>query len=266
MNDSSGVERDEGGVYYGAGDCMRSHFVMAGGVMVPAAKRPSTRSYPAPGAVNIHSRIRWLVANPYVTIANDPPFDPRPAPRPTASFTYSANFSLGTIHVDAGGSRGDIVRYVWDADWTTGRPDLVATTPTAELPLLSEGVLTLTVVGRDGQAHTVEQQVDFRPRASFTFSTGRTTLWVDASASQGDIVRYVWDLDWTSAVPDAEGTSPTAEFPLLVEGSRTSGRVTLTVIGRDGQTGIALERVELRPRIRPIPRSPGVPRPDRGRP
>lgn len=67
VNDNNG-ERDSAGFYYGAD--WSYHLVMSNGVQVPAAKRPSTRSYPAPGSVNERSYLLWLVVNSYVSIAN----------------------------------------------------------------------------------------------------------------------------------------------------------------------------------------------------
>jgi hypothetical protein len=67
LNDING-ERDGAGYYFGAD--WSYHLVMSNGVQAPAAKRPSTKSWPAPGAVNERSPLRWLVYNPYVTIAN----------------------------------------------------------------------------------------------------------------------------------------------------------------------------------------------------
>jgi hypothetical protein len=171
LNDASGEERDDKGFYVPAD--WACHLILAGGVQVPAAKRPSTRSFPAPGVVDVFSRIRWLVANPYVDIANAPPFDPR--------------------------------------------------------------------IG-DG------------PRARFTFSLGLNTLWVDATSSTGDILRYTWDLDWTATPVDASGPSPAAEFPIAFQGvPPVSGRITLTVVGRDGQKSSFSDRVSFRRRTPPLP-------------
>ena len=162
------AERNEAGMYYG--DWMACHLVMSGGVQVPGAKRPSTRSYPAPGVVDVQSRIRWMSVNPYVTIANDAAFDPRVVPPPAASFTVSVG--LNTLWLDASGSTGDVVRYTWDLDWTSGNPDADGERPTVTLPLLVEGARTngwvkLTVTGRDGQVDVVAQLVDFRSRVRF---------------------------------------------------------------------------------------------------
>lgn len=187
MNDTGGMERNALGMYF---DVARPdapvgwncHYVSVGGVQVPAAKRPSTKSFPYPGVVNINSRIRWLPVNPYVEIANDSPFDPR---------------------------------------------------------------------------------IGAAPGARFTFSVGLNTLWVDATASEGDIIQYIWDLNWTTVARDAAGTSPTAEFPLAFEGvPPTSGRITLTVVGRDGQVDTISDRVNFRRLPRPFPIISGVPNPN----
>ena len=80
LNFSDGIERDRDGLFIGP--WYTCHYIETGGVQVPAAKRPSTRSFPPPGVYDVNSRIRWLVANPYVTIANDSPIDPRGGPPP----------------------------------------------------------------------------------------------------------------------------------------------------------------------------------------
>lgn len=165
LNDAGGAERDASGVYYP--EWYRTHYVMAGGVMVPAAKRPATTSYPPPGVVNVYSRIRWLVANPYVTIANAAPVDPRRIPPPTAGFTVQVG--RNTLWVDASGSTGEIVQYLWDLDWTANDPDARSSSPTLSVPIVVEGVrtsgwVTLTVVARDQQRTSVSQSIEFKPR------------------------------------------------------------------------------------------------------
>jgi hypothetical protein len=165
LNDAGGVERDGTSVYYG--DSGRCHLIVSNSVEVPAAKRPSTRSYPKPGVVNINTPIRWQVANPYVTIANDPPADPRVGPPPTASFTFSPG--LTTLWLDASSSTGDIVRYVWDFDWTPETPDRVTESPTIAVPLFVEGPrntgwIKLAVVSRNRHLVTNSQQIRFVSR------------------------------------------------------------------------------------------------------
>jgi hypothetical protein len=67
LNDINGTERDQRGVYYPSAEYC--HVVQSGGVVVPAAKRPSTKSLPYPHVIP-NTPIRWLVAIPSVTIAN----------------------------------------------------------------------------------------------------------------------------------------------------------------------------------------------------
>jgi hypothetical protein len=166
LNDTSGQERDSSGFYYSRTTSSGCHYIPWQGVQVPAAKRPSTRSFPAPGVVDIYSRIRWLPVNPYVDIANDSPFDPRIGDRPLAHFTFS--LGLNTLWVDATSSTGDILRYTWDLDWTGTPVDATGPSPTAEFPIAFQGVppssgrVTLTVVGRDGQKATRTERVNFR--------------------------------------------------------------------------------------------------------
>jgi Tol biopolymer transport system component len=166
LNDPGGMERDATGTYYGAD--WATHLIAVNGVQVPAAKRPSTRSYPPPGVVNVNSRIRWLAANPYVMIANDAPVDPRTIPPPTASFTVSVG--LNTLWVDASASTGNIAHYAWDLFWTPASPDFTTTSPTASLPLVAagstatSGVVHLRVVARDGQDASMSQTVTFQDR------------------------------------------------------------------------------------------------------
>ena len=68
LNDINGTERDEKGVYYV--EAIRCHTVVSGGIGVPAAKRPATRSLPAPGRPRDNTPLLWRVVNPNVTIAN----------------------------------------------------------------------------------------------------------------------------------------------------------------------------------------------------
>jgi Tol biopolymer transport system component len=250
VNDVNG-ERDPWGFYYGADWSL--HFITVNGVQVPAAKRPSTRSYPPPGQIDFRSRIRWLPVNPYLNIANGPSVDPRVVARPSARFTPTVTGE--TLSLDATASQGDITLYVWDLEWTAQKPDASSSSPTAQFTLAGDrppsGVVTLTVVAADGQQDRASKSVVLRdpPVARFTYSLGLNTLWVDASASVGDIVQYRWDLDWTSASPDGVSASPLAEFPVAFEGvPPRSGIVRLTVTARDGQTASVQQRVVFRTR------------------
>ena len=68
LNDLNGTERDATGLYVpGTQHC---HTLVNGGLEVPAAKRPATRSLPAPGVVKTDSLIVWRPVNPNVSIAN----------------------------------------------------------------------------------------------------------------------------------------------------------------------------------------------------
>jgi hypothetical protein len=109
--------------------------------------------------------------------------------------------------------------------------------------------VTLIVTARDGQADRIRHDVVLRPppAARFTHAVGVNTLWLDATPSQGDILVYIWDLDWTSKSPDAVLAAPTAEFPLAFAGvPPRSGIVTLTVAAHDGQTDSIRDRVVFR--------------------
>ncbi|MBS2016292.1 MAG: hypothetical protein JST00_25640 [Deltaproteobacteria bacterium] len=69
LNDVNGAERDWLGEYYvGDGWC---HFIVNAGYEVPGAKRPSTKSLPAPGVINPNSYVGWRPVNPNLAIAND---------------------------------------------------------------------------------------------------------------------------------------------------------------------------------------------------
>ncbi|MEO7795176.1 MAG: hypothetical protein ABIV06_10420 [Thermoanaerobaculia bacterium] len=68
LNDINGTERDETTNYL-AGEAY-CHVVISGGFEVPGAKRPATKSFPAPGIVNVKSLITWRPVNPNVEIAN----------------------------------------------------------------------------------------------------------------------------------------------------------------------------------------------------
>jgi hypothetical protein len=267
LNDTAGTERDEYGIYY---DALNNpiynfpcHVIDFMGYQVPAAKRPSTRSTPYPGSVDVRSRIRWLVSNPYVMIANDSPFDPRVAAAPIARFDYSVGPTA--LRVDASTSYGDILEYAWELSWTAKSPDASGASPTAEFPLALEavppsGTVTLTVKQRDAQTDRARRTVVLRPApvAHFTYAVSTNTLWVDASESEGDIVQYAWELHWTPASPDAVTTSPTAEFPVAFQGvPPQTGDVTLTVTARDGQTGDRTRTVRFRNR-NPFPSGAGA--------
>jgi hypothetical protein len=68
LNDINATERDEYTNYIiGEAYC---HYVVSGGYEVPGAKRPATRSLPAPGSIIVTSYIQWRPVNPYIPIAN----------------------------------------------------------------------------------------------------------------------------------------------------------------------------------------------------
>lgn len=69
LNDLNGMERDFLGNYY-VGPNDYCHNIRLSGHEVPAAKRPATRSLPAPGSVNVNTLILWRPVNPNVRIAN----------------------------------------------------------------------------------------------------------------------------------------------------------------------------------------------------
>jgi hypothetical protein len=69
LNDINGAERDVTTNYYGLDSYC--HMIVNGGLEVPGAKRPATKSLPPPGAVNSKTFIVWRAVNPNVNIAND---------------------------------------------------------------------------------------------------------------------------------------------------------------------------------------------------
>ncbi len=90
LNDLNGTERDELTNYMvGEGYC---HMIVNAGYEVPGAKRPATRSLPAPGVVNGGTMVTWRPVNGNVLIANageavapvgEPgPVEPEPEPSP----------------------------------------------------------------------------------------------------------------------------------------------------------------------------------------
>jgi Tol biopolymer transport system component len=258
VNDINGERGPDKSLFHTWWAC---HLIERLGAQVPAGKRPSTRSSPAPGVVDINSRIRWLPVNPYVDIANASPFDPRILGRPLARFV--ATPAPDTLRVDASSTVGDILKYEWRLDWTSAPVDAVGPSPLAEFPLIfdfhrvppASGRVTLKVTARDGQTDTLTQRITFvRPDARFEFSLGLNTLWVDASATEGDIREYEWQLDWTPALVDAVGPSPLAEFPLAFQGvPPASGLITLKVTTRNGLTDTATQRVNFRRLFPPLP-------------
>lgn len=68
MNDINGTERDEYGNYYP--DENHCHVAWISGVEAPAAKRPATKSLPAPGVVNTSTPILWRAVARDIAIAN----------------------------------------------------------------------------------------------------------------------------------------------------------------------------------------------------
>lgn len=69
LNDINGAERDPYTEYYGSD--IYCHFIVSNGLEVPGAKRPATRSLPAPGVVMSGTLNVWRPVNPNVDIAND---------------------------------------------------------------------------------------------------------------------------------------------------------------------------------------------------
>ena len=68
LNDINGAERDDDFFYYsGERFC---HYMQNGGFEVPAAKRPSSFSSPAPGGVNPRSSVVWRPVLPNLLVAN----------------------------------------------------------------------------------------------------------------------------------------------------------------------------------------------------
>ena len=79
------------------------------------------------------------------------------------------------------------------------------------------------------------------PTASFVYSVRCCpfSVFLDASASTGDIVSYTWDLSWTSTSPDGVTTGPTAQFPIR---EIDFGTITLTVTDSLGRTATTTRR------------------------
>jgi hypothetical protein len=101
LNDINGMERDGSGFYIpGEQYC---HMIMASGYEVPGAKRPATRSLPAPGSVNTSTPIVWRPVNPNVNIAND--LEPNPQPQ---TFDNKAAFLAATHGESATGELPDL--------------------------------------------------------------------------------------------------------------------------------------------------------------
>jgi hypothetical protein len=69
LNDINGAERDLYTNYYA--EDIYCHVIVSSGLEVPGAKRPATRSLPAPGAVIPGTYNVWRPVNPNVDIAND---------------------------------------------------------------------------------------------------------------------------------------------------------------------------------------------------
>ena len=85
LNDINGMERDQYTNYYtGEGYC---HYIENAGFEVPGAKRPATRSLPAPGVVKVNTPIVWRPVVPHIDIANVAPPAPSPSPTPSPTAT-----------------------------------------------------------------------------------------------------------------------------------------------------------------------------------
>jgi hypothetical protein len=80
LNDINGAERDWTTNYYGGETYC--HMIVSGGLEVPGAKRPATKSLPAPGVVNGKTYIVWRPVNLNVIVANG---EPARAPDPVES-------------------------------------------------------------------------------------------------------------------------------------------------------------------------------------
>jgi hypothetical protein len=77
LNDINGTERDQFTLYYPYD--IYCHMVLSGGLEVPGAKRPATKTLPAPGGVVRNSYNVWRPVSPNFVIANDqPPTAPDP--------------------------------------------------------------------------------------------------------------------------------------------------------------------------------------------
>jgi hypothetical protein len=101
LNDINGTERDEAGSYLlGEQYC---HRIVNGGYETPGAKRPATKSLPAPGIVNTRTPTVWRPVNPNVNIAND--LAPLPAPQ---TFDDKAAFLAATHSESASGELPDL--------------------------------------------------------------------------------------------------------------------------------------------------------------
>ena len=69
LNDPNGTERSWTGLYFP--DPVRCHYIITGaGYEIPAAKRPATRSHPAPTRVNPKTPIVWRPVAPGLDLAN----------------------------------------------------------------------------------------------------------------------------------------------------------------------------------------------------
>jgi len=83
LNDLNGTERDSYRNYYPYD--IYCHMIISGGVEVPGAKRPATRSLPVPGVVDGKTLNVWRPVNLNLDIANDwesgaAPFEPALVP------------------------------------------------------------------------------------------------------------------------------------------------------------------------------------------
>ena len=101
LNDINGVERDAFGYYLH--EQRYCHMIVSGGYEAPGAKRPATRSLPAPGSVNTSTPIVWRPVNPNLNIANDLAPDPLPE-----IFTDRATFISMTHAESASGELPDL--------------------------------------------------------------------------------------------------------------------------------------------------------------
>lgn len=98
LNDTNGIERDVFGQYYS--EEQYCHYIQNAGYEVPGAKRPATRSLPAPGSINTRSPIAWRPVSPNFSVAN--------GALAVERFTDKASFENATAAISASGEFPDI--------------------------------------------------------------------------------------------------------------------------------------------------------------
>jgi|GEM_PF-2114303 len=126
--------------------------------------------------------------------------------------------------------------YSWTPANTLDRPQEANPVATPAATTTYQVIVRDSAGAMSGGSVTVTVGNGPPPTASFVFTIAGPILNLDASASTGNSLSYIWDLSWTTANPDRITLSPTTSFTFR-EFDR--GIITLTVTDAFGRTATA---------------------------